>query len=112
MSTIAPDQDLAEVDVSNLDLWRDGPPHDLFRRLRDEETLHWSELGDFPDEGGFWSVVTFDDIATVGRDHQTFSSDRSIILVDTLAAEPGAPDPIDASGPVRELRRRDRYGES
>jgi cytochrome P450 len=95
MTTIAPDQDLAEVDLSNLDLWRDGPPHELFRRLRNEEPLHWSELGDFPEEGGFWSVVRAGDITAVGRDHETFSSDRSIILVDKLAAEPGAPDPMD-----------------
>jgi cytochrome P450 len=96
MSTIAPTQDLAELDVSNLDLWRDGPPHEVFTRLREEEPLHWSELGDFPSEGGFWSVVRHDDIRAVGRDHETFSSDRSIILVDHLAP-PGEPDPIDLS---------------
>ena len=33
--------------LSNLDLWRDGPPHETFKRLRAEEPLHWSELGDF-----------------------------------------------------------------
>ena len=95
MTTSAPIHDLADVDLGNLDLWQDGPPHHLFRRLRDEEPLHWSDLGDFPDEGGFWSVVRFEDIATVGRDHETFSSARSIILMDKLAAEPGAPDPMD-----------------
>jgi cytochrome P450 len=96
MSTIAPTQDLAELDVSNLDLWRDGPPHEVFTRLREEEPLHWSELGDFPSEGGFWSVVRYGDIRAVGRDHETFSSDRSIILVDHLAPA-GEPDPIDLS---------------
>ncbi len=96
MSTIAPTQDLAELDVSNLDLWRDGPPHEVFSRLREEDPLHWSELGDFPSESGFWSVVRYADIRAVGRDHETFSSDRSIILVDHLAP-PGEPDPIDLS---------------
>ena len=94
MATLAPTPDLADLDISNLDLWGDGPPHETFKRLRAEEPLHWSELGDFADENGFWSVVRFDDIAAVGRDHETFSSKRSIILVDLLA-EPGAPDPID-----------------
>ena len=97
MTTLAPTLDLADLDVSNLDLWRDGPPHETFKRLRAEEPLHWSELGDFADENGFWSVVRFDDIAAVGRDHETFSSKRSIILVDKLVSEPGAPDPIDIS---------------
>ncbi len=97
MSTLSPPSDRAELDLSDLSLWADGPPHDTFRRLRESDPLHWSELGDFPDEGGFWSVVRFEDIATVGRDHETYSSQRSIILVDHLAAEPGAPDPIDIS---------------
>ncbi len=96
MSTIAPPKDLAEYDVSNLDLWRDGPPHELFTRLREQEGLHWSPMGDFPNESGFWSIVRYDDIRTVGRDHETFSSDRSILIVDHLAA-PGEPDPIDLS---------------
>jgi cytochrome P450 len=93
-TTTAPD--LAEIDVSDLDLWEEGPPHEVFRELREMPGLHWSELGDFPEEGGFWSVVRFDDIAAVSRDHGTFSSNRSIILVDHLAA-PGEPDPIDLS---------------
>ena len=87
---------LEELDVSNLELWQHGPPHEVFRELREMPGLHWSELGDFPTEGGFWSVVRFEDIAAVGRDHETFSSDRSIILVDKLAPE-GEPDPIDIS---------------
>jgi cytochrome P450 len=95
MTTIAPAADLAGIDLSNLELWKDGPPHEIFRRLRQEEPLHWSDLGDFPEEGGFWSVVRFEDIAAVGRDHETFSSTRSIILVDKLTSEPGAPDPLD-----------------
>ncbi|MGK2954801.1 MAG: cytochrome P450 [Solirubrobacterales bacterium] len=86
----------SELDLSDLDLWKDGPPHETFRDLRAQD-LHWSELADFPDEGGFWSVVTYEDIATVGRDHETFSSKRSILFVDNLASEPGAPDPIDIS---------------
>ena len=55
----------SDLDVSDLDLWRDGPPHEIFEQLR-REPLHWSELGDFPDESGFWSVVRYDDIAAVG----------------------------------------------
>jgi cytochrome P450 len=87
--------DLAGLDLSDLDLWRDGPPHEVFDALRDEAPLHWSELGDFPWESGFWSVVRFDDIAAVGRDHETFSSQRSIIVVDKLETDPEKPDPMD-----------------
>src|SRR5436853_146694 len=87
----------ANLDLSNLELWGDGPPHEVFELLRREEPLHWSELADFEQERGFWSVVRFDDIAAVGRDHETFSSKRSIILVDKLSWDPDVPDPIDLS---------------
>ena len=93
-ATEAPE--LADLDLSDLSLWQDGPPHEVFRDLRSRD-LHFSELADFPDEGGFWSVVRYDDIAAVGKDHETFSSKRSIILVDHLASEPGAPDPMDVA---------------
>jgi cytochrome P450 len=96
MTTTAAPPDLADLDVSDLDLWRDGPPHEVFTRLRAEAPLHFSELGDFAAESGFWSVVRYQDIAAVGRDHTTFSSDRSILLVDKLAAA-GEPDPMDLS---------------
>jgi cytochrome P450 len=86
--------DPAKLDISDLELWKDGPPHEVFRELRGQD-LHFSALRDFPDETGFWSVVTYDDIARVGRDHKTFSSERSILVVDSLAREPGAPDPMD-----------------
>jgi cytochrome P450 len=92
MSTATP-SDLEQLDVSDLDLWRDGPPHEVFAALR-QAPLHFSPLGDFPDEAGFWSVVRYDDVAAVGRDHETYSSNRSIILVDKMAAA-GQPDPMD-----------------
>ena len=91
----AHDIDLTNIDLGNLDLWRDGPPHELFARMRAIDGLHWSPLDAFPEESGFWSVVRAEDIATVGRDHATFSSKRSIVVVDKLAWDPATPDPMD-----------------
>lgn len=55
----------------------DGPPHDLFRRLRSECPVHWSDGFDlYPSEEGYWSVTTADDVHTVSRDWQTFSSEK------------------------------------
>src|SRR5947208_1014470 len=87
--------DLESLDLSDLELWKDGPPHEVFDVLRREAPLHWSELGDYDWESGFWSVVRYDDIAEVGRDWESFSSARSIILVDKLETDPDKPDPID-----------------
>lgn len=83
-----------ELDLADLGLWRDGPPHEVFRELRSRPP-HFSPLADFEHERGFWSIVRFEDIAAVGRDHETFSSERSILLVDKLSWNPGTPDPLD-----------------
>jgi cytochrome P450 len=93
--TTASIADLASLDLSDLDLWREGPPHEIFGHLRNEAPMHWSELGDFDWESGFWSVVRYDDVAEVGRDWETFSSVRSIILIDKLETDPNKPDPMD-----------------
>jgi hypothetical protein len=65
---------LDQVDLGDLELWSEGPPHDLFTRLRREAPVHWSPLADHPDEAGFWSITRAADLHTVSLDHRTFSS--------------------------------------
>jgi len=91
---LAPESDLSEFDLGNMDLWQHGPPHQLFARMRAMDGLHWSPLDAFPEERGFWSVARFEDIAAVGRDHATYSSKRSVVFVDKLSWD-GTPDPVD-----------------
>jgi cholest-4-en-3-one 26-monooxygenase len=68
--------DLQDVLVSDLDRWRDGPPHGLFRRLRAECPVHWSAgVPDYPEEAGYWSVTRPEDIHTVSRDWRGYSSE-------------------------------------
>ena len=58
--------------------------------------MHWSPLGGFPDEHGFWSITRYDDVATVGRDHKTFSSEEGgIIAVDKVWDIPGVPSSLE-----------------
>jgi cytochrome P450 len=92
---IASESQLAGRDLGNLDLWQDGPPHELFAQMRAMDGLHWSALDAFPEESGFWSVVRFADIAAVGRDHATYSSKRSIVVVDKRSWDDETPDPMD-----------------
>jgi cholest-4-en-3-one 26-monooxygenase len=62
--------------------WVDGPPHELFKRMRAECPVHWtSEITEFPAAAGFWSVTTADDIHTVSRDWQTYSSELGGVVV-------------------------------
>ncbi|MGI8921403.1 MAG: cytochrome P450 [Solirubrobacteraceae bacterium] len=70
------DSDLENVLVIERELWKDGPPHELFGRLRRECPVHWSErMTVYPEEDGFWSVTTAQDIHTISRDWQTYSSE-------------------------------------
>jgi cytochrome P450 len=80
MNVIA-EQPLDQIDVGNLDLWEDGPPHDLFARLRREAPVHWSPLAEYPHEGGFWSLTRAADIRAVSLDWQTYSSYVGGIMV-------------------------------
>jgi cytochrome P450 len=67
---------LPEVLVTERALWLDGAPHELFARLRGECPIHWtSRIGEYPNEAGYWSVTRADDIHTVSRDWQTYSSE-------------------------------------
>jgi cholest-4-en-3-one 26-monooxygenase len=69
--------DLDQVLVTERELWLDGPPHDLFKRLRSECPVHWtSRVSEYPGEDGFWSVTRPQDIYTVSRDWRTYSSER------------------------------------
>jgi cytochrome P450 len=69
--------DLKHVLVTERELWKEGPPHELFRELRSECPVHWtSRITEYPREAGFWSVTTADDVHAVSRDWQTYSSER------------------------------------
>jgi cholest-4-en-3-one 26-monooxygenase len=71
--------DLATVDLMDPKWFEDGPPHELFARMRREVPVHWNRL---PDDSGFWSLTRHADISAVSRDHQTWSSWRSGIFLD------------------------------
>ena len=74
--TTATFDDLDTIDLSDLTLWEDGPPHSIFTRLREEAPIHWSSMADYPKEPGFWSLTRAADIAAASRDFKTFSSER------------------------------------
>jgi cholest-4-en-3-one 26-monooxygenase len=79
---------LEDVLVSERELWLDGPPHQLFARLRAECPVHWtSSISEYPDEAGYWSITRADDVHTVSRDWRTFSSEKGGITA-VVAAFP------------------------
>src|SRR3954470_1919067 len=67
---------LNDVRVLDRELWMEGPPHDLFKELRGKCPVHWTtEIKEFPQERGFWSVTRPEDVAAVSRDWATYSSE-------------------------------------
>jgi cytochrome P450 len=74
--TTATEGDLKDVLVTEREHWEGGPPHALFKRMRQECPVHWtSEITEFPESAGFWSVTKADDVHEVSRDWQTYSSE-------------------------------------
>jgi cytochrome P450 len=62
--------------VGDQENFLEGPPLELFRRMRGECPVHWTDgFTEYPDEDGFWSITTADDVHEVSRDWQTFSSE-------------------------------------
>ncbi len=75
MATVG--SDLESALVGDREHWQDGPPLELFKRLRGECPVHWSDrITEYPEEAGYWSVTTADDVHTVSRDWQSYSSER------------------------------------
>src|ERR1700756_3688111 len=66
--------DLSKVELTNLSYFEEGPPYELFARMRSEASPHWNALTG--DEPGFWSFTKAADIAAISRDPATFSSAR------------------------------------
>jgi cytochrome P450 len=74
--------DLDGLLLAEHELWADGPPHEAFKQMRSKCPIHWTErVTEYPDERGFWSVTTAEDIHAVSRDWQTYSSAHGVTAV-------------------------------
>jgi linalool 8-monooxygenase len=74
------------------DLFADGPPHELFARLRREAPVFQSTAA----EGGdFWSVTKAADIAAISKNTEVFSSEKAGVFI-----REGMPMPTDVLNQV------------
>jgi cytochrome P450 len=62
----------ADIDLTDLDRWSRGAPHDWFALLRREDPVFWQGERD---GRGFWSLTRYDDILAASKDYRTFSSE-------------------------------------
>jgi cytochrome P450 len=70
-----------QIDLGDMELWKDGFPHPVFERLRKEDPVHWSPMATWDDEPGFWSITCAEDIHEISRRWEDFSSQRGGIVV-------------------------------
>jgi cytochrome P450 len=92
MSTTVADIDLGQVDLMDEDLFADGPPHELFARMRAEAPVLRSSTA----EGGeFVSVTKASDIAEISKNPEQFSSERGGVFI-----REGMPMPLDVLNQV------------
>ncbi|MGZ6931212.1 MAG: cytochrome P450 [Acidimicrobiia bacterium] len=63
------------VDLTDPDLFSDGPPHAVYRRLRDEAPLYWHEpTPNTPGGEGFWCVTRHADVEWAAKHPEVLSS--------------------------------------
>ncbi len=97
----------ASINLHDPASFQNGIPHDAFAEMRSATGLTWS-----PDDAdgthGFWSVTRYEDLVTVSRDPDTYSSAKGHIQIydidqDALEARASM---IDMDPPVHTRLRR------
>ena len=73
------DEPLGKLDPSLAELFQSGAHHEVFRRLRREDPVHYTPESAF---GPYWSITKFHDIMAVDSNHKVFSSARDIVIGD------------------------------
>jgi cytochrome P450 len=92
MSIAATDVALDQIDLMDEELFEEGPPHELFARMRAEAPVLKSTTA----EGGeFWSVTKAADISAISKNPEVFSSERAGVFV-----REGMPMPLDVLNQV------------
>src|SRR3954454_7923855 len=71
---------LATVDLMDPEWFSDGPPHELFARMRADAPVRWNEVPGY-EAGGFWSITRHADVSAISRDTATFSSYRAGVFL-------------------------------
>ncbi len=84
---------IEEINMVDGRLFEQDLIWDLFKRLREEDPVHFNEL---PETGRYWSLTKFEDIMFVDKNHEMFSSAHGIGLGDPIDKEPN-PDELNVS---------------
>ena len=97
--TSAPSARLRDINLNDPTLFMQEEAHDIFRIMRREAPIHWTEPGE--NSNGFWSLTKYDDIVYVSRNPELFISSKGIAgpgLKPEAAAAQQAQNPGAAAG--------------
>jgi cytochrome P450 len=95
--------DAAGPNLFDLSLFADGPPHEVFRRLRAESPVCFLPE---PDGPGYWGVFTYDELFDVSRHPQRFGSNPSVFIKDDEDGDAGASELMLNQDPPRHTQLR------
>jgi len=109
---------LDQINLIDPRIYVEGPPHDIWKRLRHEAPVFWHKPwlpenedapGEFRGIVGAWHLTKYADIVQVSRDPQTFMSGRGITAYEPIHPRV-SPDQISHSmietDPPRHVRLR------
>jgi cytochrome P450 len=94
---------LERIDVSDSELFETDTHWGYFERLRKEDPVHHCARSDF---GPYWSVTKYEDVVTVEKDPETYSSARSIVVGDPDPSFPLEAGFITMDGPRHDEHRK------
>ncbi|KRQ16766.1 cytochrome P450 [Bradyrhizobium manausense] len=70
---------LSNLDVSEAKRFQDDSIWSCFERLRMEDPVHYCQDSRY---GPYWSITKYRDIVAIDANHETFSSERGVTIVD------------------------------
>ena len=70
-----------ELALHRPETYVDGPPHDLFTRLRRDEPVVFQEMDDEP---GYWAVLRHADVVHVAKHPEIFSASEGGVVIEDL----------------------------
>jgi len=94
---------LETIDVADFELFETDELWGWFKRLREEDPVHYCVSRD-EEVGGYWSVTKFNDIVEVEKKPDIYSSEPSIVIVD-----PDPEFPLQAGFITMDGERHDRH---
>jgi cytochrome P450 len=77
----------AELDLTDPMLYQQGPPHEIWTRLRRDAPISWHD--ETERSPGFWIISKYDDVVRISRDPHGFISSRGVNMGGAAQEEGG-----------------------